>query len=148
MAFKPLIGKLKFMAPVKKPPRTRKKHFLREWRDVADLSQEEAAERAEIDRSSISKIEAGIVPYNQDLLEALAPAYGCEVADLVSADPGKVRETAVILSFRRASEEQKRIVAAVLNIDPDEPPPLSAALQHKPMNVASTSKQRREARRR
>lgn len=76
------------MAPVPKPkPTNRLPHFLRQWRDHKGLSQEEAAERAEIDRTTLSKIERGLVPYNQDLLERLALAYGCDASDLISVNP-------------------------------------------------------------
>lgn len=75
------------MPPVKKVPHKRRKHFLREWRDYRELSQEEAAARAHVSRTTLSKIESGQVPYNQDLLERLAFAYGIEVDDLLTVDP-------------------------------------------------------------
>lgn len=75
------------MPPVKKPPHERQQHFLRAWRKYRKISQETAAERGMISRSLLSKIEAGDIPYNQDLMERLALAYGCQVADLVSRDP-------------------------------------------------------------
>lgn len=77
------------MAPVKKPPHKRAKHYLRQWRDFRELTQDQAADRAEIDRSSLSKIERGEVPYNQDLLERLSLAYGCDPSDLLDIDPLK-----------------------------------------------------------
>lgn len=77
------------MAPVKKPLHKRAPHFLKKWREFRELTQDEAADRAEIDRSSLSKIERGEVPYNQDLLERLALAYGCDTTDLLTVDPLK-----------------------------------------------------------
>src|SRR5581483_5537757 len=78
------------MAPVKKPPHRRSRHFLKEWRDFRDISQEEAADRAGISRSSLSKIESGRVPYNQDLLERLAVVYRCTPDDLIAVAPNIV----------------------------------------------------------
>ncbi|WP_210253106.1 helix-turn-helix domain-containing protein [Beijerinckia sp. L45] len=75
------------MAPIKKPQHNREKHFLREWRDYRELSQEDAADRAMVSRPTLSKIESGKVPYNQDMVERLAQAYGCTVADLLGRDP-------------------------------------------------------------
>lgn len=75
------------MAPVRKPLHRRRRHFLRDWRDFRDISQEDAADRAEISRSSLSKIESGKVPYNQDLLERLAVIYNCEPDDLIAINP-------------------------------------------------------------
>jgi transcriptional regulator with XRE-family HTH domain len=77
------------MAPVKKPPHKRARHYLREWREFCELTQDQAADRANLDRSSLSKIERGEVPYNQDLLERLALAYGCDPSDLLDINPLK-----------------------------------------------------------
>lgn len=77
------------MAPVKKPPHKRAKHFLKQWREFRHISQEEAADRVGMSRSNLSKIESGEVPYNQDLIERLAEAYGCELADLLTRDPNE-----------------------------------------------------------
>ena len=107
------------MAPVKKPPHARSKHFLREWRSYKKISQEEAADRAEIDRTSLSKVEAGKVPYNQDLLERLALAYGCDPEDLLAIDPLKPDPPRLVYEqLRRASPVLQRqaadIIAALL----------------------------------
>lgn len=75
------------MAPHPKPRRTRARTFLREWREFRDLTQEQAADRVGVNRTTIGRIENGKIPYNQDFLEKAALAYGCEVADLVSVNP-------------------------------------------------------------
>lgn len=129
------------MAPVKKPPHVRRKHFLWEWRKHSGLSQEDAADRLEIDRSSISKYENGEVPYNQDLLERMAVIYGCEPADLLSVEPPGHEMTGLLKS---ASAEQLRIIAAVLHIDNE---PSARAPLPKPIKVSRTSKDRSAARR-
>ena len=75
------------MPPVKKPERTRGRTFLKEWRVYRDLTQEEAAARVDIDRTTLGRIEKGALPYNQDFLEKAAEAYGCEPEDLIMIDP-------------------------------------------------------------
>lgn len=75
------------MAPVKKPPHTRLPHHLREWRKSRKLSQEALANRVGVDRTTLGKIERGILPYNQDFLERLADALSCEPAELLSVNP-------------------------------------------------------------
>ena len=76
------------MAPISKPKRQRQRHFIREWREYAKLRQEEVADRIRVDQSTISKVENGRSPYNQDLLEMLAPLYKArEPADLIRRDP-------------------------------------------------------------
>jgi transcriptional regulator with XRE-family HTH domain len=77
------------MAPVKKPIHRRQAHHLRQWRIFRELTQDVAADRVGVDRSTLAKIELGQVPYNQDILERLAFAYGCEVSDLLTMDPLK-----------------------------------------------------------
>ena len=77
------------MPPVKKTHHNRSRTFMIEWRRYRKLSQEEAAARVEIDRTTLGRIEKGILPYNQDFLEKLAEAYGCEPQDILSVDPLK-----------------------------------------------------------
>ncbi len=65
----------------------RGKTFMRSWRKMAGLTQEQAAERVELDRTTYSRIENGKLPYNQDFLERLALALGCEASEILSVDP-------------------------------------------------------------
>lgn len=76
------------MAPVAKPKRKLGRTHLREWREYKGLTQEQAAERLNISRTLLSKIENAKSPYTQGFMEAAAEAYGCEVADLIMRDPG------------------------------------------------------------
>lgn len=75
------------MAPVPKPRRNLGRTFLKEWREYRGLTQEQAAERLNISRTLLSKIENAKSPYSQGLLEAAAEAYRCEPADLIMRDP-------------------------------------------------------------
>lgn len=71
---------------------TKPKHYLKEWRTFRELSQEEAAERLDMDRGHLSKIERGVRPYNQPFLEAAAHVYKCTIADLLTRHPEDVLE--------------------------------------------------------
>ncbi len=107
------------MPPVKKPPHNRQPTFMTAWRKYRKISQERAAERVEIDRTTLSKIERGLVPYNQDLLERLAFAYGIDVADLLTVDPLKPDPPRLIYDrLRKASpatrDQAMRILDALL----------------------------------
>lgn len=75
------------MAPVTKPRRTLSRTHLREWREYRLLTQEQAAERLNVSRTLLSKIENAKSPYTQGFMEAAAEAYGCDVADLIMRDP-------------------------------------------------------------
>ena len=70
-------------------PRTWRKSFLREYREAADLSLESVAEQMGLTHSQLSKIERGIHPYNQQVIEVAALEYGCTVADLLNKPPPK-----------------------------------------------------------
>jgi transcriptional regulator with XRE-family HTH domain len=75
------------MAPVPKPKRKRNKHFLGEWRKHREKTQADAAEFLEVDQSTISNLENGKIPYNQDALERLSVLYGCDPGDLIEINP-------------------------------------------------------------
>lgn len=103
------------MAPVKKPIAHRGPTFIRAWRDYRGLSQEEAADRVEVDRTTISRLESGKIPYNQDILERLALAYGCDVEDLLKVDPLKPDPPRLIYQqLLRASPSLQRQALAVI----------------------------------
>lgn len=107
------------MPPVKKPSHVRQKTFLREWREYFGINQDEAAARVEIDRTTLSKIERGILPYNQDFLERLAIAYGCEPHDFLETNPLAPDQPRLVWdALKKASPEKQaeawRIVEALL----------------------------------
>jgi transcriptional regulator with XRE-family HTH domain len=70
-------------------PRKLRLTFLRQWRKFRHLTQEQAGERMGIDYSTLGRIERGIIPYSQQVLEAAASAYNCEPWDLLNVDPFK-----------------------------------------------------------
>lgn len=72
-------------APVDKP--NRRPTFIRAWRKHRGLSLEALAERVDMTHASLSRIERGEQPYNQDLLEVIAEALNCEVPDLLMRNP-------------------------------------------------------------
>ena len=51
------------------------------------MTQMQAAESIGIEYTTLGKIERGLVPYGQELLESAAVAYRCSPADLISVDP-------------------------------------------------------------
>jgi len=56
---------------------------LRRYRHAAELSQEELAHRAKIDRTYISSLERSIYAAGIDVVDRLARALGVEAADLL-----------------------------------------------------------------
>lgn len=57
-------------------------HFIKEWRQYRNLTQQQVADRIESTKATVSRIENGRTKYRQESLEALAFALGCEPADL------------------------------------------------------------------
>jgi transcriptional regulator with XRE-family HTH domain len=103
------------MPPVSKPSRERRATFFLQWRKFRKLSQEAAAERIGVDRSTISRIEKGESPYDQDFLEKAAFAFGCDPEDLLTIDPTKrdpLRE--VWANLEKASPDVKARVLGYL----------------------------------
>lgn len=63
------------------------RHFLRAWRKHRDKTIEQVADHLHMSHSQLSRIERLEQPYNQELLEALADLYMCDVVDLLIRDP-------------------------------------------------------------
>jgi len=83
------------------------------------MTQDDVAERIEVDRTTLSRVERGESPYDQDILEKLALAFGCEAEDLLSIDPLAPDPPKLVYeAVRRAppdkQEEVWRVVQAML----------------------------------
>lgn len=88
--------------------RTLRPTQLRNWRLYKGLTLEQAAGRFGIDHSTLGRIERGLVPYGQGLLEQAADAYGCEPWDLLNVNPLKEGHVVDFLTvLREATPEQR-----------------------------------------
>ena len=67
--------------------RSRRRTFLRQWREFRDLTLQQLADRLETTTASVSRIERGMQPYTQDYLEAAAEALGTDPASLIMRNP-------------------------------------------------------------
>ena len=63
---------------------------LREWRKARGLTLTELASLAGIDHGNLSKLERGIFPYSQSVLEKLANALSVSPAIMLSLEPDDV----------------------------------------------------------
>ena len=77
------------MAPIRKPPHTRSRTFIKEWREAAGMTQEALAGALKVNQSTISNLESCRFPYRQDLLEKMARIFGCQPADILRGPPGQ-----------------------------------------------------------
>jgi len=80
------------------------KHFIREWRKHRDLTLEQLAERIGMSHQNLGKIERGLVPYNQVLLEALAEELRCAPADLIIRGPEDPESLQSVVSGMRPAQ--------------------------------------------
>lgn len=62
-------------------------HFIKEWRKSKRVTQAQLADFLGIDKATVSRIERRLIPYTQDLLEAIADRLDCEPADLIIRNP-------------------------------------------------------------
>lgn len=93
------------MTSISNSRRSRSSVFLREWRKYRQLNQTQAAERLDIDQSTLARIERGNLPYNEDFINRAALAYGCEPSDLLSLNPLKPDKPRVVLTMVRGAPE-------------------------------------------
>lgn len=75
------------MYMARKSESKRRPTFIRAWRKHRGLTLEHLAARIGVTHASLSRIERGEQPYNQDLLDLLADALMCAPADLIVRDP-------------------------------------------------------------
>jgi len=96
----------------------RKRTYIRAWREKRGYTQEDMVGRLEIigvklTAASLSRIERGIQPYSQDVLEAIAEALNVTAADLLKNDPD-VPEAEIIDLVQRLGERERRQAESVL----------------------------------
>lgn len=71
-------------------PAPKPKHrptFIRQWREARELTLEELAERIGTTHATLSRVERGLIPYGQEMLEMIAEELGTDVASLIMRNP-------------------------------------------------------------
>jgi len=105
------------MPPVKRTHAPRRRTFLKEWREHRSLTQEQAAERIGVTQATLSRVERGVTPYDQDLLERIAFAYLCEPADLLMRNPtDKDAVWSITDNLRKADPVELERAAAMIDL--------------------------------
>lgn len=61
--------------------------FLRQWREHRKLTLEQLAERVGTTHATLSRVERGLTPYSQPMLEALAEELMTDPASILMRDP-------------------------------------------------------------
>lgn len=87
--------------------------YIRQWRQHRGLSLDQLADRVPMDKSNLSKVERGILPYNQEMLERLADALMTDPAILLMRNPA---DTSAIWSiWDQASTGERAQIESVAN---------------------------------
>jgi len=84
--------------------------FIRAWREHRKLSQDELAFEANVDKGNLSKLERGIYPYRQPILESIAKALKVSPGRLIESPPDE--STPLWDAVDRAPPEVRRQIAA------------------------------------
>jgi transcriptional regulator with XRE-family HTH domain len=63
--------------------------YIRAWREAAGYSLEYVASRVPMDKGNLSKVERGLLPYNQEMIERLSDVLNVEPWALIGRDPTK-----------------------------------------------------------
>lgn len=79
------------------------------------MTLERVAALIEVDHTSLSRVERGETPYDEDILAKLALVYGCDPADLINIDPLKPDAPKLVYDRLRAvpKELQDRALAVL-----------------------------------
>lgn len=85
--------------------------FIRQWRNHRGYSLDKLAEMVPMDKSNLSKVERGILPYNQEMLERLADALMTDPASLLMRDP--TAHGAIWSIWEKASPGERQQIEAV-----------------------------------
>ncbi len=96
----------------------RKRTYIRAWREKRGYTLDDMIGRLDaigtkVTGASLSRIERGLQPYSQDILEAIASAMNLAVADLIENDPD-VPEAEILDMVRHLDERQRRQAESVL----------------------------------
>jgi transcriptional regulator with XRE-family HTH domain len=67
--------------------RQRRPIFLKQWRKYRKLSAQKLADELGVVKSTVTRMEKGERPYNQDLIERAAEILECEPLDILMRDP-------------------------------------------------------------
>lgn len=76
----------KRVVPRPKQP-TYRRTFIRQWREYRNKTLEQLADIVGVTHASLSRIERGLQPYSQAILEAIADALMTDVPSLLMRDP-------------------------------------------------------------
>lgn len=108
-----------------KPRRNRAGVQIAKWRLHHELDQTELAEKVGLSQSTVSRIESGEVPYDEDFLTAAAKVYGCQPTDILERDPVTAKKLGPIIQDLKDLGEAdldtvRRLTTSLKNTPPNK----------------------------
>jgi len=94
--------------PPKKSKRRPKLHYMREWRLLRDMTQEELAERIGSTKSLVSRYEAGVTGMSLELMFRVMDALSVGLEEFFEHPDKAERTTARLLKIKRFHRRIKR----------------------------------------
>jgi transcriptional regulator with XRE-family HTH domain len=85
--------------------------YIRQWRKHRGLTLEYLADRVGTTHATLSRVERGMQPYGQDLLERLADVLGTDTASLLVRDPADPE--GIWSVWDRASPSERRQIVKI-----------------------------------
>ena len=97
-----------------------RKTFIREWRKDRNLKLQGLVDRLEAmfayktTAATLSRVEKGLQPYSQPLLEAIADALTCQPGDLLMRLPGQ--EDEIRLVWSQLTPDKRKQALGILKV--------------------------------
>lgn len=87
---------------------------IRAWRKQRGLTLEQLGARVEMSAGNLSRLERGLIPYDQRILEAVADALNTDTASLVMRNPPNHVERELFEVIKGATPEKKIEITRVI----------------------------------
>ena len=102
-----------YMAKVKRrgPPTQYRRTFIRQWRKSRGLTLEQLADRVGSTHATLSRLEKGLHPYKQPLLERIADELGTDPSSLLNRDPNDSDDIGPI--WNQAKADERRMIVEI-----------------------------------
>ena len=84
---------------------------MRQWREYRDRSLEQVAEAIGSTHATLSRIERGLIPYSQDLLEKVAEYLATDAASLIMRDPSN--DEAIWTIWEHAEQGERQMIVDI-----------------------------------
>jgi transcriptional regulator with XRE-family HTH domain len=92
--------------------------YMRQWREYRDRTLEEVAEKVGVTHATLSRIERGLHPYSQAILEAVAKELSTDVPSLLTRDPSDPEHIWSIWEQAKPGERQMIVDIAKTIVKP------------------------------